>query len=96
MIAANVKAGMSFHCNCCEGQFPEDTAILDPQLGPVCKECNYRLKGAVAWMREIWGREFVFGEKGDLPIEQTPAAVRPVNTDDAINLPEKLKKRILS
>ena len=96
MIAANVKAGMMFRCCCCGESFPEDQAIVDQQLGPVCKECNTRLLGANAWLKEIFSRPLVMGERFDAPIEQVPGVPRPVNTSDLVDVPDKIKRRLVS
>ncbi len=36
----SVKIGHLFRCACCGGQFPEDQAVRDNQLGPICKDCQ--------------------------------------------------------
>lgn len=46
-----MKAGYEFICSCCKEPHPEDEAINDAQLGPICKSCERQARWATAWLK---------------------------------------------
>lgn len=54
----DTKAGELFRCACCGDESDQSEASFDEQLnGPVCDDCRKNIRGALAWMKEVWGRD---------------------------------------
>lgn len=48
----HAKAGSLFRCSCCGGEFPEEDAYVEEQLGPICQECKFFVFKAVVELKK--------------------------------------------